>query len=63
MGKIGGFLNIKSTYFEFERNFARFKIQEPNSLLGFGNDNTFVVLTMDGKYYKVAYDPKYRGES
>ena len=63
LGKIGGFLNIKSAYFEFERNFARFKIQEPNSLLGFENDNTFVVLTMDGKYYKVAYDPKNGGKS
>ena len=33
------------------------------SLLGFGNDNTFVILTMDGKYYKAAYDPKNGGES
>ena len=63
LGKIGGFLNIKSTYLESERNFARFKIQEPYSIFGFGNDNTFVVLTMSGKYYKAAYDPKNGGES
>ena len=28
LGKIGRFLNIKSTYLESERNFARFKIQK-----------------------------------
>ena len=63
LGKIGGFLNIKHSYLDSERNFARFKIQEPYSLLSFGNDNTFVVLTLDGKYYKAAYDPKKGGES
>ena len=62
LGKIGGFFNLKNSYFESERNFARFKIMEENSILGFGNDNTFVVLTMDGKYYKAAYDPKKGGE-
>jgi hypothetical protein len=62
LGKIGGFFNLKNAYLESERNFARFKIMEENSLLGFGNDNTFVVLTMDGKYYKAAYDPKKGGE-
>ena len=62
LGKIGGFFNLKNSFLETERNFARFKIMEGNSLLGFGNDNTFVVLTMDGKYYKAAYDPKKGGE-
>ena len=62
LGKIGGFLNIKSAYFESERNFARFKVLEDYSLLGFGNDNTLVVITKDGKYYKAAYDPKKGGE-
>ena len=62
LGKIGGFLNIKSSYLETERNFARFKIPEEYSLLGFGSDNTFEVLTLDGIYYKAAYDPKKGGE-
>ncbi len=62
LGKIGGLFNIKNAYLESERSFAKFKIQEENSLIGFGNDNTFVVITMDGKYYKVAYDPKRGGE-
>ena len=62
LGKIGGFLNIKNAYLDSERSFAKFKIQEENSLIGFGNDNTFVVITMNGKYYKAAYDPKRGGE-
>ena len=62
LGKIGGFLNIKSSYLETERNFARFRIQEEYSLLGFGNDNTFDVITMNGKYYRAAYDPKKGGD-
>lgn len=62
LGKIGGLFNIKNAYLESERSFAKFKIQEENSLIGFGNDNTFVVITMDGKYYKATYDPKRGGE-
>ena len=62
LGKIGGFLNIKSSYLETERSFARFRIQEQYSLLGFGSYNTIEVITMEGKYYKAAYDPKKGGE-
>ena len=56
LGKIGGLLNIKNAYLESERSFAKFKVQEENSILGFGSENTFVVITMDGKYYKAVYD-------
>ena len=63
LGKIGGFLNIKNEYLDSERNFTRFKVSEDSSLLGFGNDNTFSVITMNGKYYKAAYDPQKGGES
>lgn len=62
LGKIGGFFKINNEYADQERSFARFRIQEEYSLLGFGNDNTFVVITLDGKYYKVAYDPKNGGD-
>ena len=62
LGKIGGLFNIKNSYLESERNFARFRIQEEYSLLGFGNDNTFEVITKNGKYYKAAYDPKRGGD-
>ena len=62
LGKIGGLLNIKNSYLESERSFAKFKVQEENSILGFGSENTFVVITMDGKYYKAAYNPKRGGD-
>ena len=62
LGKIGGIFNIKNSYLESERHFARFRIQEEYSLLGFGNDNTFEVITKNGKYYKAAYDPKRGGD-
>ena len=62
LGKIGGFLNIKNAYLDSERSFAKFRIQEQYSLIGFGSENTFVVITMDGKYYKAAYDPKRGGD-
>ena len=57
LGKIGGLLKIKNSYLNSDRFFAKYKIQENNSLLAFGNDNTFVVIDKNGKYYKVAYDP------
>ena len=60
LGKIGGFLKID--YIEQERSFAQFRIQEKNSLLSFGTYNTIYVITLDGKYYKAAYDPKNGGE-
>ena len=62
LGKIGGFLNIKNAYLDSERSFAKYKIQEENSLIGFCNDNIFVVITMNGKYYKACYDPKRGGD-
>ena len=37
LGKIGGLLNIKNAYLESERSFAKFKVQEENSILGFGS--------------------------
>ena len=60
LGKIGGLLKIKSL--EKDRSFTRFKVQEEYSFVGLGNDNTFVVITKNGKYYKGAYDPKKGGD-
>ena len=62
LGKIGGLFGVKSSYFDTERYFAKFRVQEENSLLGFGLENTIIVITMDGKYYKAAYDPKKGGD-
>ena len=62
LGKIGGFFKINNEYMEQERSFARFRIPDEYSLFAFGNDNTINVITMDGKYYKAAYDPKNGGD-
>jgi WD40 repeat protein len=62
LGKIGGLLNIKNAYLDTERSFAKFKIQEEGSLIGFGSQNTFFVITMEGTYYKAAYNPKKGGD-
>ena len=62
LGKIGGLFGVKSSYLDTERYFAKFKVQEEYSLLGFGLENTIIIITMDGKYYKAAYDPKKGGD-
>ena len=62
LSKIGGFFKINNEYMEHDRNFAKFKMQEEYSLLAFGSDNTITTITMDGKYYKAAYDPKNGGD-
>ena len=62
LGRVAGMFNIKNSYLDSERSFAKFRIQDNCSLLSFGNDNTFVVITTFGRYYKAAYDPKNGGE-
>ena len=62
LGKIGGFFKINNEYMEQERSFAKFRIHDEYSLLGFGNDNTITVITMKGKFYNAAYDPKNGGD-
>ena len=53
LGKIREMFNIE----DFDKNFVKLKIQEEYGLLSFGNDNTIVVITKEGKYIKAAYDP------
>ena len=62
LGKVAGMLNIKNAYLDSERSFAKFRILDNNSLLSFNNDNTFVVISTFGRYYKATYDPKNGGE-
>ena len=45
-------INIK------EKSFARFKILESQSILGFYQPNRIIILTSNGKYFKVNYDTK-----
>ena len=44
-----------------ERSFAKFKVLEEKSILGFCPKNTFVALASDGKYYKATFDVKSGG--
>ena len=62
LGKIGGFFKINNEFIDQERSFAKFRIPDQHSLLGFGTDNTITVITMEGKYYKAAYDPRNGGD-
>ena len=41
-----------------ERSFAKFKVQEKKSILRFVQNNSFIVLTSDGKFYKAFFDTK-----
>lgn len=41
-----------------ERSFAKFKVQEKKSIIRFVQNNSFVVLTSDGKFYKAFFDTK-----
>jgi len=41
-----------------ERSFAKFKVQEKKSIIRFIQNNSFVVLTSDGKFYKAFFDTK-----
>ena len=41
-----------------DRSFAKFRVQEEKSIIGFCPKNIFIVLTSDGKYYKTLFDVK-----
>jgi WD40 repeat protein len=62
LGKISVFLKLNNDNIEQELSFAKFRVPDKYSLLGFGNDNIINVITMDGKYYKAVFDPKNGGD-
>ena len=41
-----------------ERSFIKYKIQEERSIVGFCQNNSFVVLTSNGTFYKASFDVK-----
>ena len=43
------------------RSFAKFKIQDDNSMVCFGKENYIVIITSEGAYYKATFDPKNGG--
>lgn len=50
-------------YFGAEYSFARFKINCNKSLCTFGPDNTIIIITYDGKYYQVGFEPVNNSET
>ena len=39
-----------------ERSFAKYKVQDEKSILGFSQKNTIIILNPDGKYQKATFD-------
>ena len=50
-------------YFGSEYSFTRFKINYNKAICNFGPDNTIIIVTYDGKYYQVGFDPINNSES
>ena len=50
-------------YFGAEYSFTRFKINFNKSICAFGPDNTIIIISYDGKYYQVGFDPVNNSES
>ena len=45
-------------YFDSEWSFAKFRVQDTRSKVGFGPEpNTIVVLSYEGNYYTGTFDP------
>ena len=43
-----------------ERSFAKYKIKEDKSLLGFYQPNKMLLITSFGTYHNVSYDTKFK---
>jgi WD40 repeat protein len=48
-------------FFDNEWSFAKVRLDEPYSIFHFGLDNSLIIITSSGKYYKAKIDPK-KGE-
>ena len=53
---------MRKKYFNSEWSFAQFKVNSPKFICAFGPDNYIIVVSNDGKYYHVTFDPKAGGE-
>ena len=56
-------LNKFIKYFGAEYSFTKFKIHFNKAICAFGPDNTIIIVTYDGKYYQVGFDPVNNSES
>ena len=62
-GNFANFLGMGKKYFNSEWSFAQFKVNSPKSICTFGPDNSIFVVSYDGKYYQVGFDPINNSES
>ena len=49
-------------YFGSEKSFAQVRISEEKSICTFGEDNTIIIVCLNGKYYKAQMDLDKGGE-
>jgi len=58
------FMKGFSSYFSAERSFAQFRIPYRKAAVAFGpaGKNQVIVITYEGKYYRIEFDPKTGGE-
>ena len=56
-------LNKFIKVFGSEYSFTRFKVQFNKCICAFGPDNTIIIVTYDGKYYQVGFEPVNNSES
>ena len=61
-GKVSNFFGMGKKYFNSEWSFAQFKVNSHKSICTFGPENSIIIITSDGKYYQVSFDPKTGGE-
>ena len=61
-GKVSNFFGMGKKYFNSEWSFAQFKVNSHKSICSFGPENSVIIITDDGKYYQVTFDPKTGGD-
>ena len=59
---MSNFFNVGKRYFGSEWSFSKFKFNGAKSLIIFGQDNSIIIVTYDGKYYQASFDPINGGE-
>jgi len=60
---LGIFKNVLPKYFTSERSFAQFRVSDSKTIVAFGGDeNTILVVSADGVFYKATFDPNNGGD-
>ena len=54
--------SLGGQYFNSEWSFAQVRITDQRSICCFGADNTIIIVSTEGKYYKAAFDVKNGGD-